>query len=681
MWSESDKEEEDRELLPTRWRRAVAPGGSAVYYHNLDTREVSWSKPSLLKAKEPSDNQDVVVVIRRLLSFASEDALLVWCGAACVLLSSACETAIPNFSARALALIVSEDAAGGGDAGAWTPRTFKGAWHGLLLFAVLSAVTTAARIYCSALVEVRLIARIQTRLFASILHQELAFFDASSSGALSSRLTSDVTLLSSSLTTNANLILQSGVNLGLSLLVMLTVSPRMAVAYLAASGVFFALSKYVGGITRAMQRVIQDATSAANGAAVQGISLLRTVRSLGGEEVETAAYALKVDALRLKEERLKLVWTIYSPAVSALNNCLLLGVLAGGRAYVSTPDRAAAFAVFFFYSQRVQNCLTGISNNWTAFLGAVGAGDAVFRLLDRKPALMHGDAAPPLPLGGVELCFEAVAFSYPGRPGVLRGVSLLVPAGGRVAVVGRSGGGKSSLLALALRLYAPDSGRVLLGGTDVATMLPRHLRTVLGAVAQEPPLFAASVRENILYASPDGSESGLEEALRVAHLAPVLAALPDGLDTLVGERGVRLSGGQKQRVAIARALVRSPRLLLLDEATSALDGASEAALQDSLEAHVSARGGGLLLVAHRLSTVRNADTIAVLVDGAVAELGPYDMLMDELLSPEGHFRRLIARQDDWCAAAGQRCLAAELTLTPFSCSRPSVSSEEDPDEI
>jgi len=188
---EAEEDEEAALVAAGRWRLARAPGKTSYYYH-LDTRETRWTKPDSRPEKEsqaeaasekPKDaKQDASVVVRRLLSFAAEDKLLVWVGAACVLLSSAFDTAIPNYSARALALIISENMAGGGDAGAWTPRTFRGAFHGLVVFALLSAATTAARVGCSALVEVRLISRVQQRLYASILSQELAFFDATSSG-------------------------------------------------------------------------------------------------------------------------------------------------------------------------------------------------------------------------------------------------------------------------------------------------------------------------------------------------------------------------------------------------------------------------------------------------------------------------------------------------------------------
>ena len=451
-------------------------------------------------------------------------------------------------------------------------------------------------------------------------------------------------VLSVSLTTNLNLIMQNGVNLLASVAVMLSVAPLMTLGFVFASALFFGLSKRLGAITRVMQKEIQDATSVANGGATQAISLLRTVRSLGAEAHEMARYAAQVADLRRKQEKIKAVWAIYMPLVSILNNGLLCAVLLAGHSHVRDAASGAAFAVFFLYTSRIQGALMGISTNWTSFLGALGAGEAVFTLMDRTPAMRtEGGEVPTAPTLGA-LRFVRVEFAFVGRPRVLRGVSLEVPAGGRVAVVGRSGGGKSTLLSLALALYRPSGGRVTLDGADVAALDPAFVRKALAAVAQEPPLFALSVRENILYNAPPGAEARLAAACAVANLEAVLAALPAGLDTLVGERGVRLSGGQKQRVAIARAVVRDPALLLLDESTSALDSESERKVAAALEAHLALRlpaPGGMLLVAHRLSTVRNAHTIIVLADGRVAEAGSYD----ELVAKEGGaFRALVARQ-------------------------------------
>lgn len=613
-------------------------------------REVSETKR--LTADENEDEETAVQtapkprkqrVVLRLLSFAAQDRLLVCVGAVAILVSSGFDTAIPNFSARALALVVSDDTAGGGPGGFWTPQTFRGAVSGLVVCAVLSAFTTCTRVWCTALVEVRLVARVQETLFGAILRQETAFFDASSSGELASRLTSDVQVLSVSLTTNANLIMQNSVNLLASVAVMLSVDWRMSLFFIVASFAFFGLSKKVGSLTRTMQKEIQDATSRANGGATQAISLLRTVRALGAEAHERSKYGLLVAELRAKQERIKAVWALYVPATLLLNNALLVGVLLAGHARVRSPQQAAGFAVFVFYTSRIQTAMAAISQNWASFVGALGAGDAVFTLMDRQPAMRtEGGDTPSVPACGT-LTFDRVSFNFPGRPAVLRGVSLGVPVGGRVAIVGKSGCGKSTLLALASRLYEPSAGRVLLDGTDTAVLDPTFLRAAVGAVHQEPPLFALSVRDNILYNAPPGAQARLASAVTIAHLDGVLAQLPMGLDTLVGERGVRLSGGQKQRVAIARAVVRAPSLLLLDEATSALDSASEAAVQHALEAHLVARTprGGMLLVAHRLSTVRSADAIFVLVEGIVAEHGTYD----ELVAREGGaFRALVAGQ-------------------------------------
>jgi ABC-type multidrug transport system fused ATPase/permease subunit len=257
--------------------------------------------------------------------------------------------------------VVSSETAGGGSGGVWTPHTFSGAIGGLLVCAFLNALTAAARVWCTAMVEVRLIARVQERLFASIMKQETSFFDAVSSGELASRLTSDTSVLAVSLTTNFNLILQNSVNLLTSVAVMLSVDWQLTLGFQCASLIFFYLSKRVGALTRSMQKDIQDATSVANGGATQAIGLLRTVRSLGAEELETAKYGAQVAALKRQQEKIKAVWAFYVPMVAILNNVLLVVVLAVGHATVHTPQQAAGFAVFVFYTNRIQNAMTGIS--------------------------------------------------------------------------------------------------------------------------------------------------------------------------------------------------------------------------------------------------------------------------------------------------------------------------------
>lgn len=599
----------------------------------------------------PNAKKPIFDIARRLLTFAAEDKMLISVGVVLILVSSAFETALPNFTARALAAIVDDSRAAVSEAdgaavlSAPPPLSFKAAMTGFVIAAVFSAATTGGRIWCTAITEVRLVSRIQRRLFEAIIRQDINFFDKMSSGELTSRLTSDVNILSVSLTTNLNLIGQNSINLMGSLAMMFSSSPPLAAAFAFASLAFFFASKKFGEVTRSMQKEIQAATSAANGTATQAISLVRLVRCFSAEEHESGVYSAYVDTLVRLQSRIKLAYTLYVPVVSAFNNVLLFGVLTYGRKTVSSPREASDFAAFVFYTNRIQGAMSTISSQWASFAAAMGAGEAVFDLMDRKPELpVSGGAWPTRPARG-GLTLERVSFGYPARPAVLNEVSLVLKPGQRVALVGLSGSGKSTVVSLALRLYAPTGGRFLLDGEDIASLDPRYLRRNVTAVQQEPPLFALSVRDNIAYNMDEDvgppTDNEVDTAVQVSDLTAVLADLPDGLATVVGERGVRLSGGQKQRVAIARAVVRRPALLLMDEATSALDAASERRVQAALESHLASRNPpcGMLTVAHRLSTVRNAEVIIVLHKGCVRESGTHE----ELVAREGGLYRMLVR--------------------------------------
>lgn len=240
--------------------------------------------------------------------------------------------------------------------------------------------------------------------------------------------------------------------------------------------------------------------------------------------------------------------------------------------------------------------------------------------------------------GAIEV--EGVTFRYPTRPmvQVLAGISFNAAPGQTVALVGSSGCGKSTIVSLLQRFYAPLSGSIKVDGIDIAAWSLPYLRSQIGLVGQEPTLFATSIRENVRYGNNDATEEQIEEALRIANAAEFISKLPDALDTQTGERGFQLSGGQKQRIAIARAVVRNPPILLLDEATSALDAKSERVVQDALENAM--KGRTTIVIAHRLSTIRNADCICVFNAGRIMEMGTHD----ELLSKGGEYSRLVNLQ-------------------------------------
>ncbi len=326
--------------------------------------------------------------------------------------------------------------------------------------------------------------------------------------------------------------------------------------------------------------------------------------------------------------------------------------------------RADASALIH-YASTVGGAFRSLQSLLASFTRSAGSAQRVLGLLDSKPAIAKsGGYEPPVPPAGA-LTLRDVGFVYQMRPTapVLRGVSLEVRAGSVCALVGKSGGGKSTLCHLLLRLYDPSSGTIALDGRDLRELDLRWLHRHTGCVAQDTQLFANSILDNIAYGCPFApSPEQLRAAASAAHAHDFIEAFPDGYDTRVGERGVRLSGGQKQRIAIARALLRDPRLLVLDEATSALDAESEALVQKALDALLAAGGRTVVLVAHRLSTVAGADQIAVLDGGAVAERGTHA----ELAARQGGvYARLVARQ-----------LAAQANLL-----EPTASTAIDADKV
>jgi subfamily B ATP-binding cassette protein MsbA len=293
---------------------------------------------------------------------------------------------------------------------------------------------------------------------------------------------------------------------------------------------------------------------------------------------------------------------------------------------------------FTFYAFNIARSVGGMSRLYTTFNSAAGATERLFELLDTTPDLQDAPDATPLPRLEGRVCFDHVTFAYEERRPVLRDVDLEVAAGETVALVGPSGAGKSTLVGLIPRFYDPQEGRITVDGHDLRTVTRQSLREQIAAVSQEVHLFNTTIRANIRYGRLDAPDDAVEAAARAANAHDFIAALPDGYDAEVGERGVKLSGGQRQRVAVARALLRDARLLLLDEATSSLDSASEALVQEALDRLMEGRT--TFIIAHRLSTVQGADRILVLDEGRIVQAGTHEALVQR----EGLYRDLASYQ-------------------------------------
>jgi ATP-binding cassette subfamily B protein len=396
---------------------------------------------------------------------------------------------------------------------------------------------------------------------------------------------------------------------------------------------------YYGRRVRALSRRVQDKLAESTAIAEETISGVRTVRSFAAEFQAREHYSRAVfDAYEAARVR-GLVGAIFGGVVSLLGYAAVAVILGYG-AHLVLTDRmtAGALTAFLLYTLMVSFALGVLSGLWTDFMKATGAAERVFHLLDRAPLVDTADGLKPTLSG--EITFEDVRFAYPTRPEInaLDGASFTIERGAKVAFVGPSGAGKSTVAALLLRFYDPQTGVVRIDGHDVRSLDPNSLREQIGVVAQEPVLFSGSVRQNVLYARPDASDDDVERALKGAYAWDFVMSFPDGVDTIIGERGVRLSGGQKQRIAIARAILKDPVILILDEATSALDVESEALVQVALEKLMEGRT--TLIIAHRLSTVASADRVVVLDRGMVVEQGKHT----ELLQHEGLYFRLIERQ-------------------------------------
>lgn len=507
---------------------------------------------------------------------------------------------------------------------------------------VLGGMANFGRILLLRIVGERIVAKLRSSLFKRTYQQNAEFFDANRVGDLISRLGSDTIIVGKCITQNMSDGLRSlvsgGAALGLMGYVSLQLTSVLAIVFPpVAIGAYF-----YGRAIRTLSRKIQQGLGSLTKIAEERLGAVRTSQAFAGELLEVGRYNRQVRRLFGLGRRESILNATFFASSGFVGNITILAILfIGGRHVREGAMTIGELTSFLMYTAYAGSALFGLSGFYSELMKGVGAASRLFELQDREPSMPATKGVKMQSARGI-IEFKDVSFSYPTRPAVniFTNLTFSIPHGTNVAIVGPSGGGKSTISSLLLRFYTPSSGTISINGQDISAVNIKSLRRKIGLVGQEPVLFSGSIADNIAYAKPGVTRSEIVAAAKRANCS-FISDFPDGLDTQVGARGTQLSGGQKQRIAIARALVKNPDILILDEATSALDAESETQVNMAL-ATLMKGNNTTISIAHRLSTIKRSDWIVVLGrDGRVAEQGTFAHLNG---STHGAFRKLMEAQ-------------------------------------
>ncbi len=520
---------------------------------------------------------------------------------------------------------------------------------GFGLMVTLLALSSYARFYYVSWVGERMVADLRRAVFDHVLTLSPAFFEVTRTGEVLSRLTTDTTLLQTVISATASTALRNFLLLlGGTVLLFLT-SWELSLLVALVVPLILVPMLFLGRRVRRLSRVSQDKVADVGAYIEETIGAIRTVQAFGRESEDSKQFSQRVEsAFEVAKGRIRTrAWLTSLVMVLAFGSVGFI-LYIGAQRVSNGGMTTGALSAFIFYSVVVAAAAAALSEVFGEMQRAAGATERLLQLLWTRPQIAPNATPRPLPEPPRgELVFDNVVFDYPAghERSALDHFSCHIRPGERVAIVGPSGAGKTTVFQLLLRFFDPQEGRITFDGVPLPEADPKALRARTGLVPQEPVIFSATAAENIRYGRPGASDAEVAEATEAANAMEFIRLLPHGMETFVGEKGVRLSGGQRQRIAIARAILRDPPVLLLDEATSSLDAESERAVQQALEKLMVSRT--TLVIAHRLATVINADRILVMDEGRIIETGTHE----SLARAGGLYARLAALQFDSDAAA------------------------------
>jgi ATP-binding cassette, subfamily B, bacterial len=527
--------------------------------------------------------------------------------------------------------------------------------HFLVLFAVGAALGlfSAARFYVVSWLGERITADLRSAVYAHVVRQSPEFFETTRTGEVLSRLTTDTTLVQTVVGSSLSMGLRNVVMGTGALLVLIITNPYVMAQVLGILVLVVLPSIYFGRRVRRLSRASQDRVADSSAIAAEVLGEIPVVQGYAQESRESERFRQSTEeAFLTARKRTRVRALLVAFMITATFGALLWGLYQGTQAVLAGQVSAGHLGQTVVLVIIFVGAVAVLSEVYGELLRAAGATERLMELLAMQSPVQDPPAPRSLPAaqGGSAITFEAITFHYPSRPDLpsLADFTLQVRPGETVALVGPSGAGKSTVFQMLLRFYDAQRGRVLIDGVSVREVSLAELRRRIAIVPQDSTVFSTSARENIRYGRPDASDAEVEAAARAAYAHDFIAALPEGYDTYLGERGVRLSGGQRQRISIARAMLKNPPLLLLDEATSALDAESERMVQAALEAAMADRT--TLVIAHRLATVLRADRIVVMDGGRIVDSGTHA----ELVARGGLYARLAAMQFDTAAPEANR---------------------------
>lgn len=580
-----------------------------------------WTRhvPTILSEKKKKPGKENGASLNRLLGYMKDYSWHFTVVITLVIISSLCEMAIPHYTGKMTDWIMNED----------KPEAFSEA---ITIMTVITIGSAVCEFVCDLIYNLtmsKIHTFIQGLVFKSVLKQEIAFFDKSTTGDIVSRITTDTNTMSESLSDKLSLMMWYFWRLVFLFGFMVHLSWKLSLFTFMGLPVIWVIPEISGKFYQKLARDVQASLAKANDVAMETFSAMKTVRSFANEDGETARYQKRLEetySLNKKEAAAYAVST-WTNSMSSL--ALKVSILYYGGRLVTGDDVSSGDLVsFVLYELQFTSAVETVMNYYPHVKKAIGASEKIFEYVERTPDMPpDGTEAPEQLKGHVQ--FQDVTFSYPKRPehAILKGLSLELRPGRMTALVGPSGGGKSTCVNLLERFYQPEQGSILLDGRPLSCYKDDYLHKKISVVSQEPKLFARSLRENIKYGMEEASEEDMIEAAKSAYAHHFITSMQNGYDTDAGAKGDMVSGGQKQRIAIARALIRKPKILVLDDATSSLDTQSEELVHQALSKLRREQQVSVLLIAHRLSAVEKADHIVFLQQGEVQEEGTHEQLV------------------------------------------------------